>query len=406
MRGLLWFLLGYAVALLLLAPHLSLWLDEILTLIGAVEPNTSALLDYIKTTAGGSPLAFLAPRWTIQALGYSVFAARLPSVLASIAACPAVYLLAKRLKLQTPILAVIVFALWPLQLRYAMEARPYALALALSVWSTEVYLSLEDRPSRTWLYATLTILAVLTQPYALFVTAAHFFHDRGSRRAPIFAIVLSVGTLLPWYLHFRQAWSGVNSAQQLALFDPGVAVFLREISGSGYVGTAILLGGIALTQRRPQSFWLLLIVIPVIAVFAANSTLHYFFATRQLIFILPALALLFTLGGNRVLLVAFLSVSLYADVQWFRKPRENWQAAADAIDKEVTNGACVKFLNDTTPVHLFFHPQLAEHICSAPKDRVVIATSPYIQTHDYAPPGLSLKSQQSFNGPGVEVYAK
>ena len=96
------FLPLYAIALIFLAPRLSLWLDEILTLIGAVEPNTSALLDYIKTVPGGSPLAFLAPRWSIQLLSYSVFAARLPSVIASVAACPAIYLLAQRMKIRTP----------------------------------------------------------------------------------------------------------------------------------------------------------------------------------------------------------------------------------------------------------------------------------------------------------------
>jgi uncharacterized membrane protein len=405
------FLPLYALTLLFLAPSLSLWLDEILTLVGAVQPNTSALLDYIKTVPGGSPLAFLAPRWSIQLLGNSIFAARLPSVLASIAACPAIYLLAQRMKMRTPLLAVIVFALWPLQLRYALEARPYALALALSVWSTEIFLSLGERPSRAWLYVTLTVLAALTQPYALFITAAHLawalLCERKFLRAPLAAITLTTIVLIPWYAHFRADWTPVNAAQQLTVFDPKSAlVFLREISGSGYAGAAILLAGIALTWKRAQSFWLLNISIPVIAVFAANAALHYFFATRQLIFVVPALALLFTLGGDRLLLIAFLAASLYEDFNWFRKPRENWQAAADVIEREVSTGACVTFLADTTPVYLFFHPQLAQHVCTSPQDRVVIATSPYIPSTNYAPLGLTLKSEQSFNGPRIEVFAK
>jgi mannosyltransferase len=397
------FLPIYAVALLLLSPVLSLWLDEVLTLIGAVEPSISALLDYIKTFSGGSPLAFLPMRWTIGILGNTVFAARLPSVLASVATCPAVYLLAKRMKLETPILAVLVFALWPLQLRYAMEARPYALALAFSVWSTEAFLSLPERPRRAWLYVALTVLAAWTQPYALFITAAHLLHYRTSR-APLLAIGLSVLTLAPWFAHYRADWLAVNAAQQLASFDPKtLLVFLHEISGSGYVGTAILLAGIALTFRRPQPFWLASVAVPVIGVFVANATFHYFYATRQLIFILPAFALLFTRGGNRLLLMAFLAASLYEDVQWFLKPRENWQAAADAIQSEVEAGACVKFLGDSTPVYEYFHPSLAQHHCNGPSDHIVVGTSAYVIPTDGPVVGDLPFSSRDFNGPAVIV---
>ena len=390
------FLPVYACALLLLSPRLSLWLDEILTLIGAVVPSLSSLLDYLKGVPGASPLAFLAPRWSIDALGYSVFAARLPSVVASVAACPAIYLLAKRLKIQPPILAVVVFALWPLQLRYAMEARPYALALAFSVWSTEVFLSLPERPGRKWLYVVLSVLAALTQPYALFVTVAHVFYGR----IAVAAIGVSAVALIPWYAHFRADWSTVNAAQQLAAFDlKGVLVMLHEISGSGYAGTAILLVGIALAVRHVSRFWLLGIAVPVIAVFAANATLHYFFATRQLIFILPALALVFTLGGNRLLLAAFLAASLYEVIQWLRKPRENWQAAADAVQREVGAGACVKFVGDSTPVYEFFYPSLAQHHCSGASNYVVVGTSSYATPTQGPVVGRLL----DFNGPQVIV---
>jgi hypothetical protein len=412
MRPLLWFLPCYALTLLVLAPRLSLWLDEILTLIGAIEPNTFALLEYIKTVPGGTPLAFLPPRWSIQALGNSPLSARLPSILASIAACPAIFLLARRMKLRTPFLAVLVFALWPLQLRYALEARPYALALALSVWSTEIFLSLRQRPTRLWLYVSLTALAALAQPYAIFVALAHFAwalqYDRPTGRAPAIGLAVATIGLIPWYSYFRADWSAVVAEQRLAAFDPkSVLVLLHEVSGSGYPGTAILLAGISLTFRRPRPFWLLGIAIPIIAVFIANLALHYFFATRQLVFILPALALLFTLGGSRLLLIAFLVASLYEDVQWFRKPRENWQAAANAIEREVAQGACVTFLGENSDrIYEFFQPSLAAHTCSGTQRRIVIATSPYVESRDYAPPGLRLISRESFNGPGVEVYAK
>jgi hypothetical protein len=241
------------------------------------------------------------------------------------------------------------------------------------VWSTEIFLSLPERPGRKWLYVALTALAALTQPYALFVTAAHAFFGR----VPIAAIAVSALALGPWYAHFRADWSGVGT-QQLAAFDPkSLLVLAHEISGSGYVGTGILLAGIVPAVHRPQWVWLACVAIPLVGVFAANAALHYFFATRQLIFILPALALLFTKGANRLLIAAFLAASLYEDVQWFRKPRENWQAAADAIQREVSQGACVKFQGDSTPVYEFFYPSFAQRHCAGTESYTVTGSSVY-----------------------------
>jgi hypothetical protein len=221
------------------------------------------------------------------------------------------------------------------------------------------------------LYVTLTALAALTQPYALFVTAAHSFFGR----VPVVALAVSGLALVPWYAHFRGDWSG---AQQIAAFDPkSLPALAHEISGSGYAGTAILLLGVGLAARSGQRFWLASAAVPLVGVFAANAALHYFFATRQLIFIVPALALLFTKGAGRWLVAAFLAASLYEDVQWFRRPREDWQAAADAIQREVSQGACVVFQGDSTPVYEFFYPSFAQHHCSGTDAYTVTGTSPY-----------------------------
>ena len=177
---------------------------------------------------------------------------------------------------------------------------------------------------------------------------------------------------------------------------------LHEISGSGYAGAAILAAGIAFAV--PRRFWLFSIAGPVAAIFAANLVLHYFFATRQLIFVLPALALLFVSGttdprrGKAAwLLAAFLAASIYEDIQWFRKPRENWQAAADAVQREVASGACVQFAGDSAPVYEFFYPSLAQHHCEGAPAHVVTGTSTYVSTPP--PAGRVL----DFNGPRVIV---
>jgi len=86
----------YGVTLCVLAPHLTLWLDEVLTLVGARKPDLSSLVVYINNFAGSTPLTFLPPRWTMAVLGNSPFAARLPSIIASLFSCWGIYLLAKR----------------------------------------------------------------------------------------------------------------------------------------------------------------------------------------------------------------------------------------------------------------------------------------------------------------------
>jgi uncharacterized membrane protein len=428
-RALAWFLIAYAIALLLLLPVLSLWLDEVMTLVTAYKPNMRAMLDYIHFVAGSTPLTFLPPRWTSFVLGQSAFSARFPFALASWAACPAVFLLARRMQLKTPMLAVVLFAILPLQLRYALEARPYALALCFTLWATELFLSILDRPRsnvRVGLYALFIALAALAQPYAVFVAAAHllwtFFYSRKHLYAPIAALALAALAIVPWYAYYRTSWTAQMAEEQLAGWNwRSGLVFLREISGSGYIGSAILFTGVALGLRQtrdPRRFWLFWTIIPLIALPVANVLFNYFFAIRQVIFVLPVLILLFVAGaeslGNlgKCLITAFIIASLWGNVNWFRRPREDWSAAANAIAEQVSRGGCVILLGDSDPLYRLFRPELEGKRCTGDSDRVIIGTIPYgpnIYDPAVAPllaRGLTKQSEQSFDGPRVVVFSK
>jgi hypothetical protein len=59
-------LIAYAVALALLLPKLSLWLDEILDLIGARAQTLSAIMDYVRMTPGAVPLGYFAQAVAIR----------------------------------------------------------------------------------------------------------------------------------------------------------------------------------------------------------------------------------------------------------------------------------------------------------------------------------------------------
>ena len=169
------FLAAYTGVLFSVSPRLSLWLDEIRDLIG-VRRWVATVLEYTaRRTAAGVPLGYAVQFLFGRMFGFSTFTGRLSAALFSVAACLGLAALSRRLKLQHPLLPLLIFASFPLQLRYALEARPYSQALCLSIWCTVAFFSLVDRPgiSRASLYALSIAAGLYTQPYSVFVPVAH-----------------------------------------------------------------------------------------------------------------------------------------------------------------------------------------------------------------------------------------
>jgi len=436
LTGLILFLGIYFVCLAFLLPFQSLWLDEILGLIGVLAPDWSSLIAHLRTLPGNTPVGPLILGIPIRFAGYSVFAARLPSAIFSVAACMGIFVLASRLGLRRPLLAVLLFAACPLQFRYAIEARPYSLVLCLSVWSTVTFLHLLENP-RSWvlasLYGVLAVVGIYVFAYALFVPTAHFLWllaspKRWSENKRVMAvcgasIALAVLAIVPWYLYVRQDWKTYTAALRLGSFLDGrpIAVIAHELTGAGYVGNALIVVGAMLGIKRVGSvrgFWIAYILFPVVLVIAGDLAFGYFLAIRQMIFVLPPLLLMFAAGTEPLgwkgclLLAAFLAASLYADVGWFRRPREDWQAAAAAAVAQ--KNACISFVPpDAERLYLFFRPELRARECTTETDSVTLAVSPYDPERAYESTrrglnvrGLTLKSRQGFTGPRVEVYAK
>ena len=126
----------------------------------------------------------------------------------------------------------------------------------------------------------------------------------------------------------------------------------------------------------------------------------------------PSQAALIAWGTGLAMLAALLLASLIADGMWLRKPREDWKSAADAAAVHVEAGACMIFLGDSTPLYLYFHPELEQHRCAENASRVVVGVTPYFEDQSYPPAvaalesrGLHKQSVQQFDGPRVEVFA-
>src|SRR6185503_11487861 len=148
-RRVLYIFLGlYAATLILLLPSKPLFMDEIIDLSGVRDASdVSGVLDFVPRNAGGVPLGYLVDFAMIRLFGYSPFVVRLPSVLFTVLTCAGVYVLVRQTRLRMPLVATILYAVSPLTIRYALEARPYAQAACWSVFSSVVFLSLIRRPA-------------------------------------------------------------------------------------------------------------------------------------------------------------------------------------------------------------------------------------------------------------------
>jgi len=123
-------------------------------------------------------------------------------------------------------------------------------------------------------------------------------------------------------------------------------------------------------------------VVPIVCAVAADAWFGYFLAIRQMIFVLAPLALLFTAGVEALpcrpacILTAALLISLaVSNINFFRRPREDWRAAAVMLAGE----PCVVYSpQDSRNLYTFFVPDLANRECKPGQaPRVALAVSPY-----------------------------
>jgi uncharacterized membrane protein len=395
--GLFLFLAVYASALAALLPALSLWLDEIYDLIVARMDRIADVLDYVPHVSGQVPLNYVVQFASVHLLGFSAFTGRLPSAISSVLACVGVFVLAKKMGLRWPLLAAAIFALFPLQLRYALEARPYELALCLSIWATVAFLRVLERPesgSRAALYALSIIAGLFTFPFTLFVPLAHLawagvVSFTTQRRQPLLAAALALGIagliFAPWYLHSAALWHTAVVIGRLkgTITLRAVPMILRELIAAGYIGSLLVLAGCAYgLRRRDWPLWLLYFSVPIVCAVAADAWFGYFLAIRQMIFVLAPLALLFTAGvealplrSGAILTAALLIALMAGNISFFRRPREDWRAAALILASE----PCVVYSPpDSRNLYAFFVPGLASRECApAQQSRAALAISPY-----------------------------
>ncbi len=365
---------------------LPLWLDEILQLLETLDTSTTQLLRAVPRNSGAAPLGYLAQQASLRITGYGLKRARIPALIFGIAAVFAVAVLASELGVKPAWLAALIFAAFPATLRYADEARLYSQAVFLSILATILFLRLAKQPSpaRAICFSTALLLAIYTQPFTIFIGFAAVVWSilcRDFRTARMSGIALAAAAVafVPWFLWSRSEWAaGIARAGFHFTFSIHTPLMLfREIPGAGYWASGLLLILCAVAASSPsiprRTKWLiaLLIFTPVAGGLAADAQAGYFIASRQFLWILPAVAILSAaaLTASRLTIPVFAALLIVCGLQgakYFRAPHENWQAAAnDAARFAQAHAAC---LATNPPDYLrilgFFRPELLN--CAGP----------------------------------------
>ncbi|MGD0498266.1 MAG: glycosyltransferase family 39 protein [Bryobacteraceae bacterium] len=449
-RGLLLFLALYAIVLVFFLEAKPLTLDEIIDMIGVRNSSVRAVLDFAPRNAGGVPLGYLCDLAMIRLFGYSVFAVRLPSAVFSLIACVGVYALARGGGLRRPLWAVICYAAFPLQVRYAMLARPYAQAACWSVLATIVFLKLvNSRPGigLAVLYSILVAGGLYAQPYSIFAPVAHLVWLASTRspRQGDRPLVLAGGAVaaasiafLPWFFRAHAVWrEAIGSGMFFAMTYKSLLLIAHELPGAGYLGFGLTLIGALLGLRLSpllsagqKLFWGLYIVVPLSCVLAADAYFGYFLAIRQFIFILVPLAVLIAMAAETLMnagrlrwgLLApgcLLAAMLYQNVHSMARPGEGWQAAASALSRQASApGACNLFIPpDSLVLYAFFQSQLPQTVCDSYRlsasDTIAVAIRSNGMEASYSEAkqrlnraGFSKAANLSVGEPRIELYRR
>ncbi len=382
-------LCAYALLAVALLGATPLWLDEVLQLGVGWRHSWGDLLPWIKINPGAVPLPYYVQQSSLKLFGYSAVAARIPAALFSVLAGGAFIALTDRIApaewgKARRALALALFLFVPLQLRYALEARGYSQGLFFAVASMLVFLELEKAPSllRAALYFATIAVGLYFHPFLVFAAAAQVLSAPKNRHAWIAAALAGV-CFAPWVILQHQARQAYVNPGLYPIGHITPLVVLHELTGGGYVSALclLMLAGFGLIRGAMPALAHRLLVFTAIACIVGPLTgdllFQYFFAGRQFLLAMPALALLAAHGfgqlwtRSRLLAaataLAFFAIAAVKDYQNATIPKDDLAVSADAVAARLTADSCVM----TAPAwsrdyYPFFRPGVDFPVCAEP----------------------------------------
>ncbi len=303
--------------------------------------------------AGGALGIGAAPAWWL----------RLPSALATMASAAALVVLVTRFfGRPVGLLAGLLFAVHPMVVFYAQDARPYALVTLTFLLSTLALAHALERPSglRLAAYAVLAALTVYLQLFAIFALLAHGYlvGRRSQRRAPWLiaasGVLVAVAPLV-WLAHRQSAEIGWIPGPTVS----GVAGVLTHLAGGiGFLLAALAVAVAARVVRsrsrvsQNSQFLLLWALLPPATLVLVDFVTPDLVARYALVAV-PAEVALLALAAVRsrsrvvtgLISVAAGAALIATAVQSSRPYKyENYRQAADTVGDLAHPGDAVVFL--------------------------------------------------------------
>jgi 4-amino-4-deoxy-L-arabinose transferase-like glycosyltransferase len=311
-------------------------------LVGTYQRSFGEMWHWALVSPAATPLNFIAQKLVLDAFGFSSFAVRLPAIVFGVASMWIFIRIAREYTASRWPIAVALFALLPQIFRYGVEARPYSQGMFFSLVAFWFWTRLEREPSlRDTIAFGLCVAACLySQVYSVFPTlamAAWSLRNGKSRTPVLFATAAAIVSYIPWFFVQRATQTAVR-AETYALDWTNFSVLgvVRELSGGGYfcsIPLLVLAGIGALASKNVRLA--LPAIAAIVAPLAADAVLGYYFAGRQLVFALPFLILLATLGVAStprwlaaVLLIPLAAASVRYDLRQATATREDWESPA------------------------------------------------------------------------------
>ena len=412
---------AYALLTLVAALVWPVSVDEILRLIGSSQSSFGQVLTWARQVPGGAPLGDFIQFCIMAVIGHSRLAVRLPSLACAVASCHLMWKLARQAAVQQPLLAVLLFMLLPLQVRYAADARPFELGLLLLISATIYYLRLLAAPNlrNSAVYSLLLLGCLYTEPFAylpavgylLFLLA--FIARADKRRAFWYALPSTVIPVLLFLPYFFWSTPFVNPRW---LFNHDHVPFsetiyldvMHAVGGGGttaYVLSAILIAAAVVAcwrsfqltdaafSKRMALFCLFGGVLSTVTIaLIIDGTYNVFFSPDQIVWIAPALCILMVatldwlqqksaLAGLSVAALVLL-LCVYKNAEYMVTPKENIRAIEDKVRPLLSSDSCVVFVSQglSRSVLTYLDPELGSKECfHFFHTRVVLASHPYVR---------------------------
>ena len=233
-------LFGFVIRLVLFDQ--SLFADELATFWVVDDRGLGDVLDVVSSDDEISPPLYFVLAWASAKLGSAPELIRLPSLLAGTATIPLVYLIGRRTAGELAgVVSAAVITLSPFMIYYSVEARSYALLIALLCGSVLAMLkAIESGRARWWaLYAACSGGAMLSHYTAVFPLAGQLLWALWAHREALVALTLSnlaaLAGFAPWIPGFLDDNSSPTT-QVLSGLQPFTYEAVRFSLGQWTVG--------------------------------------------------------------------------------------------------------------------------------------------------------------------------